>query len=59
LMQKVNVKADDPLTLTITLDGILGVDMATVAGRERVRGQMELKVEKTINDFFESVTVLE
>jgi len=56
---KQQVRPQDVLSLTINLEGFHGFDMATVAGREKVRESMARQVEAQIEAFFETVEVLE
>lgn len=51
----VMVKSNDEVKFAIRFDGILGGDLATVAGRERLRRMMELRAAEEIETFFATV----
>lgn len=55
MADRVVVKPHDEVNFAIRFDGILGGDLATVAGRERLRAKMESTAATEIEAFFATV----
>ncbi len=54
-----DVRPEDAIGITIELTGVLGADLATVAGRETTRATLLTAAAEQVDAWMETITVKE